>query len=204
MISNGEDNNYCWPKGFEIDAKYDHDDHLELDMVTGNNSDADLAAADKKMIELIDHVNNMSASAQANHIMIPFGCDYAYSNSSLNYQQMDMLIKYFNLNNYNNISIEYSTPGQYITSLNKAVDKQGFPLKWPVVSDDKMVQDFNLTLLANSSASAQIFDVLNSELMRESQLAMQKLQAAEKLLAKQLIDESGRSNKAQKENIIAL
>jgi hypothetical protein len=50
-------------------------------------------------------------------MMMPFGCDFTFSNARMTFENMDRLIYFFNKNNNANITLLYSTPGQYIDSL---------------------------------------------------------------------------------------
>jgi hypothetical protein len=49
--------------------------------------------------------------------MIPIGGDFAFSEAGINFEQMDMIIKYFNKHNTANIKVSYSTPSQYFEAL---------------------------------------------------------------------------------------
>lgn len=53
---------------------------------------------------------------RGNHVMIPMGGDFAYANALMNFQSMDKLINYFN-SHYNDVTLLYSTPGQFLDSL---------------------------------------------------------------------------------------
>lgn len=65
-------------------------------------------------------------------MLIPFGCDFTFLNARMNFEQMDALIDYFNAHNTANITLMYSTPGQYLDSLSAQ------NLTWPVKYDDMM------------------------------------------------------------------
>ena len=49
--------------------------------------------------------------------MIPFGGDFAFNDAQKNFEQMDLIIKYFNKHNTANVTVFYSTPGQYFEAL---------------------------------------------------------------------------------------
>ena len=51
--------------------------------------------------------------------MLPWGCDFAWSNARLNYDQMDKIIAFVNRYNTKNITFMYSTPSQYLDALKK-------------------------------------------------------------------------------------
>jgi len=78
VINQLGDNEFCWPAGFAVDHHYDSDEHFEPSVNHSIN-------ADVKMMELIDHVNNLSLQYQGNHVLVPFGCDYSFTNASLNF-----------------------------------------------------------------------------------------------------------------------
>jgi lysosomal alpha-mannosidase len=59
----------------------------------------------------------MAAGYRGNHLLIPFGGDFTFSNARMNFENMDRLIDYFNKNNGQNIKLIYSTPSEYIDAL---------------------------------------------------------------------------------------
>jgi hypothetical protein len=59
----------------------------------------------------------MSENYRGNQLMIPMGCDFTYANARQGFENMERLIEYFNANNEHNITLGYSTPGQYLDSL---------------------------------------------------------------------------------------
>lgn len=68
----------------------------------------------------------MAENYRGNQLMIPMGCDFTYSNARQGFENLERLIKYFNANNGHNITLGYSTPGQYLDSLYEQ------DLTWPV------------------------------------------------------------------------
>jgi len=72
----------------------------------------------------------MADNYLGNHMLVPFGCDFSYANARLNFEQMYKLIEYFNKHNTANITLMYSTPGEYLDSL------YAQNLTWPVKYDD--------------------------------------------------------------------
>jgi hypothetical protein len=66
---------------------------------------------------------------RTNHIMFPIGGDFRYINAHLEFKNADRLINYIN-SNYPNVTLLYSTPGQYIDALYNA------NITWPVRYDD--------------------------------------------------------------------
>ena len=57
------------------------------------------------------------------------GCDFSFANAHYNFKPLDRFLKYFN-DHVPNITVFYSTPGQYID----AIKKQN--LSYPVRYDD--------------------------------------------------------------------
>jgi len=65
-----------------------------------------------------------------NHILIPYGCDFAHQNAYYSMYQMDSLIEYINSNNTYNATIFYSTLADYTKAVNN------LNLVWPVEDID--------------------------------------------------------------------
>lgn len=59
-----------------------------------------------------------------------FGMDFNYMNAFQNYENMDRMIAYMNDNYADKYHFKYSTPGEYVDSIN-ALDHT-----WPTKSDD--------------------------------------------------------------------
>jgi hypothetical protein len=71
----------------------------------------------------------MSNQFRTNHIMFPMGGDFQFINAHLNFKNLDRMIDYINAN-YPNITLLYSTPGEYIDALYAA------NISWPTRYDD--------------------------------------------------------------------
>lgn len=67
---------------------------------------------------MLDFINHMKDHYIGNHLMVPMGCDFTFSNAILNFRSLDRLIKHFN-DNVTGIKLIYSTPGEYLDSLIK-------------------------------------------------------------------------------------
>ena len=115
---------YCWPQGFWYDERFWGDEPFV------DNKKLDTFNADQKVADFQKYLNEMADNYLGNHMLVPFGCDFSYANAELNFHQMDKLIEYFNKHNTANITLMYSTPGEYLDSLH-AQD-----LTWPVKYDD--------------------------------------------------------------------
>jgi lysosomal alpha-mannosidase len=51
------------------------------------------------------------------NLIIPWGCDFTFSNAKLNYDQIDDIISYVNKHNGKNITLVQSTPSDYIKAI---------------------------------------------------------------------------------------
>ena len=94
---NSGTNGYCWPKGFQEDNLYqDSDGPIFWDKQLNSNN----FNAEKRMISLNDQVQTMIRLNEQNrlgdHIYIPFGCEFAFSDAKINYDSMDSMIQYWN------------------------------------------------------------------------------------------------------------
>jgi hypothetical protein len=116
---------YCWPTGFKYDERYydSGDDLFQPDATLSTFN------AEKKSVELINYVQNLANAHQERHILLPWGCDYAFSNARENFEQMDKIIQFTNRLNRKNITFMYSTPSNYAQELKKD------QITWPVKND---------------------------------------------------------------------
>jgi hypothetical protein len=122
---------YCWPTGFWNDAIFNGDSPVITDPTISTNNEAE------KLEEMFDYIMHYNAHYQGNHIMIPMGCDFTYSNAVQNFRSLDHLIAAFN-EKIPDIKLQYSTPGQYLDNL------IGQYLTWPTKYDDMFpYADFN-------------------------------------------------------------
>jgi hypothetical protein len=117
---------YSSPTGFEWDPNYvEYHPFVTDKRFTSYNADTKILAA-KNYIELINE------GYRGNHHMIPFGTDFAYSNAKPGFDNLDRFIEAFNSYPGNeNITVMYSTPGQYLDALNNQTN-----VSWPVKYDD--------------------------------------------------------------------
>lgn len=102
---------YCWPQGYWYDEIFDGDQPVVTDdtLTTDNTYE--------KIEEMFNFIVHYKDHYLGNHIMIPMGCDFSYSNAILNYRSMDRLIEAFN-SKVENIQLIYSTPQTYLDALN--------------------------------------------------------------------------------------
>lgn len=85
--------------------------------------------ADWKAEWFINYVTELSHHFRTNHIMFPMGGDFQFINAHLQFVNLDRMIEYIN-NKYPNVTLLYSTPGQYIDALYSA------NISWPTKYDD--------------------------------------------------------------------
>lgn len=105
---------YSAPPGFDVD-------------LNGGASPISDSNKAEKMSEFKDFIQEMASHYQGNHILIPMGDDFRYQKASINYSNIDNLIKDFQAPG---VKLIYSTPSQFM----KAINEQD--LKWPVNYDD--------------------------------------------------------------------
>ena len=74
----------------------------------------------------------MADTERSNHIFQMQGCDFSHTNASINYQQYDEIIQYWNHHHSSEVEILYSTPSKYI----KALKEQNQKTKWALRKDD--------------------------------------------------------------------
>lgn len=117
------------------------------------------------MQSLVDHVNFLAKYSKGNQIMLPFGCDYSYTNSTVNFQNIDKVIKLFNKHNKNMI-LRYSTPSEYVQSVND-LRINGAKISYPVKKGDIMAQ--SVKIIANDTNP--LIEFYGSSLLRENTLA---------------------------------
>ena len=70
---------YCYPPGFYVDERYDADEPFV--------SDATLKTfnAEEKSKDLINYIQKQAMHRRENHIILPWGCDFTFSNARLSY-----------------------------------------------------------------------------------------------------------------------
>lgn len=71
-------------------------------------------------------------SERTNHIFQLQGCDFSHTNATVNFDQTDSIINYWNHHHRDEIEVIYSTPSRYI----KALKEQNSFRKWALRKDD--------------------------------------------------------------------
>lgn len=173
LVSTFKDS-YCWPTGFKYDERfYDTGDDLF-------QPDATLSTfnAEKKSVELINYVQGLANHHKERHILLPWGCDYAFQNARENFEQMDKIIQFTNRLNNKNITFMYSTPSNYAQELKKD------NISWPVKNTDAFPYSSN-----NIDYWTGYFGSRPSQKKLVRDLSS-VFHASEKLLAKRALEES--------------
>jgi hypothetical protein len=65
---------------------------------------------------MFDYIVHYNDHYLGNHVLIPMGCDFSYSNAILNFRSMDRLIDAFN-SKVENITLKYSTPSKFLDAV---------------------------------------------------------------------------------------
>jgi len=124
ILTSAMRDHYCWITGFWYDERFDGDDPV----VTDRNLDT--FNADEKVQMLVEYITDMNENYKGNQMYMPFGCDFTFANAKMNFENMDRMITYFNAHNTANMTMFYSTPGQYVDSLKVQ------NITWPTKYDD--------------------------------------------------------------------
>lgn len=74
-------------------------------------------------MELINHWRD---HYRTNHIFVPMGCDFTFTNAKMNFESLDSLVDYINDKYSFNTTVLYSTPGRYIKAIS------ALNATWPV------------------------------------------------------------------------
>lgn len=94
---------YCWPQGYWYDGIFNGDQPVVTDETLKTDNTWE------KIEEMFNYIIHYKDHYYGNHIMIPMGCDFSYSNAILNFRSMDRLIAAFN-DKVPGITLTYSTP----------------------------------------------------------------------------------------------
>lgn len=97
---------YCAPDYFGFDTL----DHDEMNGPFVDDETLDTFNAEFKSNLFINYVTKMSEQYRTNHLLVPMGCDFQFSNAHSNFASLDKMIKYINAK-FSNVTLMYSTPG---------------------------------------------------------------------------------------------
>ena len=111
--------NYCWPSGFGTNEPF---------VTDAKNPKFN---AETKGKELINYVQELAKHHQPDerHLILPWGCDSAFTDASADFGQMTNIINVTN-GLSKNITFMYSTPSKYLAELKKD------NISWTVKTDD--------------------------------------------------------------------
>jgi hypothetical protein len=112
IISISFDKDYCWFGEFWVDTNYRPGG--AGNSIFEANRLFDTFNAQQKMQAFKNQALELANSERTNHIFSLQGCDFAYVNATLNYDQMDKVIQYWNHHHSDEIEIIYSTPSKYV------------------------------------------------------------------------------------------
>jgi lysosomal alpha-mannosidase len=104
---------YWAPNGFGWDTFQDDAPFISDRFVEDFN-------AEKLTHKLFNIMKDWKTHYRTNHILIPMGGDFSYTNAGQYFWGMDNMIKYINDNYYYNTTIMYSTPGNYLDAIVKS------------------------------------------------------------------------------------
>jgi hypothetical protein len=71
---------------------------------------------DNRTAELYNYLTHMAKHFRTNHLLVPFGQDFAYLNAQKSFKNLDKLIKHMNAK-YPDMNLFYSTPYEYIDAI---------------------------------------------------------------------------------------
>ena len=118
------DSTYCEPYGFSF-----QDDNVQPVMWDPNLEGYNI---DKVSERLVAHAKKMTLSYKSNNVLIPFGCDFQFSDAVINFKNMDLLMDYINARESQyGVKIFYSTPSTYLEYVHSQSE-----LTWPLNTHD--------------------------------------------------------------------
>lgn len=105
---------YSAPPGFDVDA-------------IGRDAPITEYNVNTRMNQMLEFIAEMKMHYRGNHILVPMGDDFRYEKASINFDNMDRLIKEFH---HDEITLLYSTPSHFISEIQKQ------HIEWPTNYDD--------------------------------------------------------------------
>ena len=81
---------------------------------------------EKQAIDFVNMARGRLQFVRHNHVLIPFGCDFAHQNAFHSFVQMDKLIDYVNAHPSLNATVQYSFFSDYVRAVN------ALNITWPV------------------------------------------------------------------------
>ena len=116
---------YSAPPGFNFDESTDEQPIVDEENSSHYN-------VHEKSMELVDYFKNMALHYKQTEIIHLLGDDFQYSNAHKYFKNIDRLIDYIEKHSEWGVKIFYSTPSEYINSINK------LNIEYDVKTDDFM------------------------------------------------------------------
>ena len=60
----------------------------------------------------------MALSESSDHVLLTFGCDFAFTNAEIDYYYLDKVMELWN-NHYPHAQMKYSSPTKYLAEIKK-------------------------------------------------------------------------------------
>ena len=114
---------YRAPPGFNFDEGSTDSEWINDQKSKGYN-------APSRAKSLLNHLRDKASKYQTDDLLVLFGDDFAYSNASRNYDNMDRMIEYMNEHHSDEFVLQYSTPSDYIDKIKE------YDIDWPTAEDD--------------------------------------------------------------------
>nr|CAD7587760.1 unnamed protein product [Timema genevievae] len=108
-------NHYSYPTGFCVDVNCDDDPIID-------NPDSPDYNLETKVQQFISFVKEQAKSFTTDHIIVTMGQDFNYQDASMNYKNIDKLIRNVNAlqTNGSDVNVMYSTPSCYLKAIHDA------------------------------------------------------------------------------------
>eukprot|EP00760_Papus_ankaliazontas_P016481 PhM_4_TR16801/c0_g1_i9/m.51945/K12311/MAN2B1, LAMAN; lysosomal alpha-mannosidase len=112
-------------------------------------------------VQFSQWIKDHASRFRTNIHMVPWGCDFQFTNAYLNYEKMDEIMKIINSDPTTfGMTLKYSTPHKYVQAVN------ALNYSWPVNNDDYFIAgDNNHTYLAGYFSSRPAFKGYERALM---------------------------------------
>jgi hypothetical protein len=102
---------YGSPRNFGYDVFDDNNDPFVVDKKLSTFN------AEQRAAEFMDLIKHWRSHYKTNHIFVPLGGDFTFTNAKMNYESIDALVNYINENYNSNTTVYYSTPSDYIKAI---------------------------------------------------------------------------------------
>nr|CAD7429113.1 unnamed protein product [Timema monikensis] len=108
-------NHYSYPTGFCVDVNCEDDPIID-------NPDSPDYNLETKVQQFISFVKEQAKSFTTDHIIVTMGQDFNYQDASMNYKNIDKLIRHVNAlqTKGSDVNVMYSTPSCYLKAIHDA------------------------------------------------------------------------------------